>query len=276
MNALLVLATFVPAVWASFSGKATFYDLAPGHGVACQIPIGQGDILHAAALDVSVYDHQQACGRCIRVRGPKGFIVARVVDRCEGCGLNGVDLTRQGFPSIANIIDGRVNVQWDFVSCDGSLSKSEQGVSVSAAQLKQAGEKAKQQQQQQQQQRQQLQQAQQSQQQQQQPQQVQQQQQQSQPQQQAQTQDQQSASPTAQDAPAPVSSDSGEATSTDPATSTDGQQDQGQQESAADIALKAQRSGAYNPGTSAATGSAHQSSFTTTVFTLTLLLSALF
>jgi hypothetical protein len=102
--------------------KATFHDFGIDAGVACQ---GQGpkndqEILVSAAIEASVFDRKpSSCGTCVRVVGPKGSIVARIIDRCGGCQTNGIDLSRQGFRLIANEIDGIVDVEWDPVSCDG-------------------------------------------------------------------------------------------------------------------------------------------------------------
>lgn len=115
------LALALVTVEARFSGKCTFYDLFPAAPVACQnMPVLAGDIQRLAAIDKSVFDTQRSsiCGRCVSVKGPSGNIKVRIVDRCEGCGTNGIDLSRQGFPSIAHPDLGRVNVEWDFVPCE--------------------------------------------------------------------------------------------------------------------------------------------------------------
>lgn len=101
---------------AAISGKATFHTWSRSERVACPRPpsnLTSGVV----ALDASVFDTQQACDRCIRVRGSKGTVVLRVVDRCVGCGRNGVDIAKGSFPSVADIRVGRVDVRWDFVAC---------------------------------------------------------------------------------------------------------------------------------------------------------------
>ena len=116
---LFLLTAAVPlAVLAENRGKATFYMLEPNAPVACESKVMLRDIPTLAALDKSVFDVDRPCGRCIRVQGPQGGITVRIVDRCEGCGQNGIDLSFQGFPKIAPHDLGRVNISWNWVDCE--------------------------------------------------------------------------------------------------------------------------------------------------------------
>lgn len=57
------------------------------------------------------------CGGCLQVDGPLGTVVARVVDRCEGCNPGHIDLSLEAFQKIANPHDGNVAVSWRSVPC---------------------------------------------------------------------------------------------------------------------------------------------------------------
>lgn len=73
-----------------------------------------------AAMNGIDYDGSNICGACIRVDGPQGAAVVRVVDQCPGCPEGNVDLSKQAFAQIADLDQGRVNITWQQVPCDVS------------------------------------------------------------------------------------------------------------------------------------------------------------
>ncbi len=96
-------------------GLATFYD-ATGAG-ACGFDPTPSD-LDVVALDTRQYQKGAWCGACVRVDGPKGSVTVRVVDECPTCdSAKHLDLSRSAFAKIAEPAKGRVDVQWQFVSC---------------------------------------------------------------------------------------------------------------------------------------------------------------
>jgi hypothetical protein len=109
-----------------FKGEGTFYDLFENAPVACEVPVPSMDIKFMAALNRVQYDQvfKAKCGACARVQGPLGSITVKIVDRCEGCVFGDIDLSREGFGSIAHHDDGRVPITWSFVSCDPVVSLS--------------------------------------------------------------------------------------------------------------------------------------------------------
>lgn len=94
-------------------GVITYY-AADGSG-NCGFP-ATPDNLMVAALNTIDYDTAALCGSYIKVVGPKGEVIVRVVDRCPGCSDNHVDLSPAAFEKVADLSLGRVDVQWQQVS----------------------------------------------------------------------------------------------------------------------------------------------------------------
>ncbi|KAM0420906.1 hypothetical protein ACHAPT_011295 [Fusarium lateritium] len=108
--ALPLLANAAPAVAPRGQGEVTYYH--PGLG-ACGQTHGDGDLV--VALSASLYDAQKPCGRHIRVKGSAGEVIAKVVDRCEGCAYNDIDLSPTAFQqSIGPLSIGRTSTTWDW------------------------------------------------------------------------------------------------------------------------------------------------------------------
>ncbi len=96
-------------------GVATFYD-ADGSG---NCSFDKSSDLDVAAMAKPEYNASASCGACLRVTGPKGDVLVRVVDSCPGCadGNVNLDLSAQAFAKIANPKDGRVPITYQLVSC---------------------------------------------------------------------------------------------------------------------------------------------------------------
>jgi expansin (peptidoglycan-binding protein) len=93
-------------------GKATFYRLrGPG---ACALPTE--DTL-VAAVSRSRFAGSLLCGACLEAQGPLGSVIARIVDRCTGCPVDGIDLSRQAFAKVASPGDGHARLRWRLVPC---------------------------------------------------------------------------------------------------------------------------------------------------------------
>jgi expansin (peptidoglycan-binding protein) len=58
----------------------------------------------------------RACGAHVRVTGPDGTVTVQVVDLCPECKAGDVDLGPEAFDLIADPVDGRVPISWQFVS----------------------------------------------------------------------------------------------------------------------------------------------------------------
>jgi expansin len=98
-------------------GIATYYD-ADGAGNCGFDP--SPDAMDVAAFDTADYAGSAACGSCVRVKGPKGEVTVRIVDRCPDCSANHIDLSKQAFAKIAELSAGRVDVTFQTVACDVS------------------------------------------------------------------------------------------------------------------------------------------------------------
>lgn len=92
-------------------GEATWYH-ATGKG-NCSFDASQD--LMVAAINTKDYGDAAMCGAYLSVTGPKGSVTVRVVDRCPGCKVGGLDLSKEAFAKIADMHDGRTPVTWQIV-----------------------------------------------------------------------------------------------------------------------------------------------------------------
>lgn len=97
------------------TGEGTYYD-ADGSG-NCSFDATPADVL-VGAMNAIDYASSASCGTCIALKGPKGAIRVRIVDQCPECKKGDVDLHPGAFDQIADHIDGRVAISWQYVSCD--------------------------------------------------------------------------------------------------------------------------------------------------------------
>lgn len=110
--ATLPAAPSCPAAFAG-SGDATFYDT--GFVGACILSPAPNE--HVAAINGAQWEGSAHCGECLRVTGPRGTTVVRIVDKCPECPAGDIDLSPDAFDAIANRIDGRVSASWERVAC---------------------------------------------------------------------------------------------------------------------------------------------------------------
>jgi len=100
-----------------FEGEGTHYGGGGGGaGGHCGIPVATGDIYHAA-LNHAQYAGSVACGACVRILGPKGTVVLKIVDECPECKFGDIDMTTAVFPQLAQMKDGRIKIKWQYVPC---------------------------------------------------------------------------------------------------------------------------------------------------------------
>ncbi|MGE5315585.1 MAG: expansin EXLX1 family cellulose-binding protein [Acidobacteriota bacterium] len=97
------------------TGRAYYYD-ADGSG-NCGFDATPNDLM-VAAVNTADYLGAYLCGASIRVTGPKGSVVVRVVDRCGGCPEGDIDLSPQAFAKIGDLPLGSVPVTWQIVASD--------------------------------------------------------------------------------------------------------------------------------------------------------------
>jgi expansin len=94
------------------TGQATYY-AATGDG-NCMFGPSPNDMM-VCAMNNKEYDTASVCGASIHIKGPKGEVTVRIVDRCPECPVGNVDLSKQAFMKIADTIQGRVAIVWSYV-----------------------------------------------------------------------------------------------------------------------------------------------------------------
>lgn len=100
-----------------YKGEGTYYEgIAGSSSGNCSLPVAQDDYFHCAMNTID-YNNSEACGACINVTGPNGSVILKVVDRCPECKSGDIDMTEEAFSQIANVIDGRVAISWQYVTC---------------------------------------------------------------------------------------------------------------------------------------------------------------
>lgn len=95
------------------SGVATYYD-ATGDG-ACMFGPSPGDLM-VAAMNAEEYNHAAYCGAYVQVNGAKGSVIVRIVDLCPECQAGHLDLSREAFAAIDDLVKGRVPITWRVIS----------------------------------------------------------------------------------------------------------------------------------------------------------------
>jgi expansin (peptidoglycan-binding protein) len=103
-----------PGSWTG-SGQATYYE-AFDEPNACGLPLVPTD--YVVAVGEAAFDGSAVCGRCLRVTGPLGTVVALVTDYCVGPGCLDLDLSPNAFAAIGKPSDGIIPVVWESVACE--------------------------------------------------------------------------------------------------------------------------------------------------------------
>lgn len=100
------------------SGEGTYYGgIAGTSGGHCSLPVDANDMMHVA-MNATDYNGSNSCGACVEITGPNGTITAKVVDECPECAEGDIDMTEEAFSMVADVIDGRINISWEYVTCD--------------------------------------------------------------------------------------------------------------------------------------------------------------
>lgn len=95
------------------TGIATYYN-ATGAGNCSYDP--SPDNLMVAAMNAEEYDNSAVCGSFVEVTGALGTVIVRIVDQCPECAAGHLDLSREAFAEIDEIVKGRVPITWQVVS----------------------------------------------------------------------------------------------------------------------------------------------------------------
>ncbi|KAH6610011.1 expansin-like protein [Trichoderma cornu-damae] len=96
---------------AAHTGSITWYNTGLG---ACGHNNNDGELV--AAVSHSLYDRERPCGRKLRVTYKGRSVVVTVVDRCDGCAENDVDLSPAAFRNVIGDMGiGRATANWNWV-----------------------------------------------------------------------------------------------------------------------------------------------------------------
>ncbi|HXG00132.1 MAG TPA: expansin EXLX1 family cellulose-binding protein [Bacteroidota bacterium] len=98
------------------TGYATYYTWANGGG-NCMFDPTPHDLM-VGAMNAMDYAGSAACGSCVKITGPRGQVVVRIVDQCGDCPQGNIDLSPQAFERIAELAQGRVPITWQYVPCE--------------------------------------------------------------------------------------------------------------------------------------------------------------
>lgn len=97
----------------TFNGEGTYY-FGDGSG-ACLFPPVPGNLLYAA-MNYPQFGNADFCGAYIKVTGPLGSVIVRIVDMCPECQHGDIDMSPEAFAQIAELPQGRVPISWQQVS----------------------------------------------------------------------------------------------------------------------------------------------------------------
>ncbi|ANZ40910.1 hypothetical protein BBK82_37935 [Lentzea guizhouensis] len=119
----LLLAVAVAPASASYngSGDATYYPADDALGACSYGRIGE---VRIAALNQVDYGNGRMCGAYVEVKGPRGKVVVKIMDRCPECKRGDIDLNRAVYGQVADPLAGRVKVSWRLVSPNTSAKLS--------------------------------------------------------------------------------------------------------------------------------------------------------
>ncbi|PFH48285.1 hypothetical protein AMATHDRAFT_5954 [Amanita thiersii Skay4041] len=106
----------------AFNGDMTYYDPSIGTG-ACGKVYSTQDMV--AAIPVSIFNYANApanpnnnafCGQQARITVGDKSAVVNIVDKCPGCGGEGIDVSPKAFEMFASLGVGRLKVTWETLS----------------------------------------------------------------------------------------------------------------------------------------------------------------
>ncbi|KAF9357286.1 hypothetical protein BGX26_003985 [Mortierella sp. AD094] len=87
--------------------------------------VNAGDGWHIGAVHMDFYKSEKSvCFECVKItalkkssKQPTRSVVVRIIDDCAGCHPTQIDLTASAFKQLANLNDGVVYTQYEFVRC---------------------------------------------------------------------------------------------------------------------------------------------------------------
>jgi expansin (peptidoglycan-binding protein) len=117
MQLVLAIAGLLAISVTAYTGDMTYYD--PNGGVgACGEALSNSDVL--VALGPKHFgseanpNHDEVCGKSIKVTYQGKSAAARVADKCPTCSGDSIDVTEPVFSQLSSLNVGRVGVDWVF------------------------------------------------------------------------------------------------------------------------------------------------------------------
>ncbi|KAJ1927650.1 hypothetical protein IWQ60_002753 [Tieghemiomyces parasiticus] len=101
-----------------FTGDGTYYSPSVGTG-ACGWDNSDSEkvvALNAPQFGEGNPNSNSNCGKMVNIKGPKGEVQAKIVDKCPVCKSGDLDMSPGAFDEIADEADGRVSITWSFAS----------------------------------------------------------------------------------------------------------------------------------------------------------------
>jgi hypothetical protein len=113
---LILIAIAVQQALAVNNGMVTEHTWGPDEGVACP---GMTKGLNQIAITQSQYDGGSHCGKCVRIMGASGSVVAQIADMCVGCVDVGsvFDLPPGLFKQVTGVSYDFKPVTYEWVDC---------------------------------------------------------------------------------------------------------------------------------------------------------------
>ncbi|KAJ9049596.1 hypothetical protein DSO57_1022712 [Entomophthora muscae] len=83
----------------------------------CSFPLNEYPLW--AAVSSKTYHGAQYCGTCLEVSNPSDdtTVVVHVVDQCQGCSSNGINLSLKAFEKLSEKDIGKLAINWKEVQC---------------------------------------------------------------------------------------------------------------------------------------------------------------
>jgi expansin (peptidoglycan-binding protein) len=72
------------------------------------------------AVSTADFAGTAVCGACVRISGPEGDVLARVVERCEACPSGYMNMSAEVINKIAAVGSAETSMTWSFAACEVS------------------------------------------------------------------------------------------------------------------------------------------------------------
>jgi len=100
-------------------GKITFFEDDQLENAACYGRDGLPNYNAKPTDMIGAMKGLSKCYVCLQITNPsnKKKVIVKIIDQCEGCPTNNIDLTPKAFATVADPNDGIVSITWTPVTC---------------------------------------------------------------------------------------------------------------------------------------------------------------